>query len=256
MTLKRETNLLFDLSQKLRTFISVLLRLIIVSVFAALSGCSFHSTQWEGAKRLWAAKFSEAEQGKTSYWWRLEHADEFYTLFPVDWQGDSILTDGRRWIFVIRGGNVEVVRDLQLGTELQIRYRNENYGHLIPDRGEFDIIGAHANWNLQDELVSSVAVEQKDIGSAQLQRFEVLKCRPLVFEVEHERWVRWCAIGAQLSEFSELEFDKDANVKSLKLSIEWLGRLKIIRTDERVTEKALEQYLIRGAHGSSQATIL
>ena len=80
-------------------------------------GCSFHSTQWEGVKKLLAERASDAVPESKAYWWDMEHEGELHRLFPVAWEDRIVLTDGSRWMIVLHNSSILMVRDLLESTD-------------------------------------------------------------------------------------------------------------------------------------------
>ena len=56
---------------------------------------------------------SNAARKSRAYWWDMEHEGESYRLFPVAWDGKTVLTDARRWMIVLQNSEITIIRDFQ-----------------------------------------------------------------------------------------------------------------------------------------------
>ena len=100
--------------------------LMLVGSLSLVSGCSFHSSQWEGAKALWGQAFPKFSESQSIYWWDLYYKGEIYRLFPLEWNGQSVLTDGNRWILVLDGAEFRLLRDLKALEDLRVVVTEES----------------------------------------------------------------------------------------------------------------------------------
>ena len=89
--------------------INSLRNMMAVLFLLPVASCSFHSAQWESAKALWAMRASDTQPEQETYWWVMEHEGESYRLFPVAWDGKTVLTDARRWMIVVQQSDILMI---------------------------------------------------------------------------------------------------------------------------------------------------
>ena len=89
-----------------------------VLILILVAGCSFHSAQWESAKALWAMRAPATQPGQETYWWDMEHEGQTYRLFPVAWNGKTVLTDAKRWMIVLQNSEITMIRDFQKNQQI------------------------------------------------------------------------------------------------------------------------------------------
>ena len=126
---------------KKRNFFCVGLRPTLIDSFKAVmtllilmpvAGCSFHSAQWESAKALLAMIAPATQSGHETYWWDMEHEGQTYRLFPVASNGKTVLTDARRWMIVLQGSEITLIRDFAENQQITF----EDSGDAIVGAGE------------------------------------------------------------------------------------------------------------------------
>ena len=92
-----------------------------VLILMPVAGCSFHSAQWESAKTLWAMRAPATQPGQETYWWDMEHEGQTYRLFPVAWNGKTVLTDAKHWMIVLQNSEITMIRDFRKKSANYIR---------------------------------------------------------------------------------------------------------------------------------------
>ena len=91
-------------------------------ILMPVAGCSFHSAQWESAKALWAMIAPATQPGHETYWWDMEHEGQTYKLFPVAWNGKTVLTDAKRWMIVLQNSEITMIRDFAKNQQITFEH--------------------------------------------------------------------------------------------------------------------------------------
>ena len=214
----------------------------VVALFSLsiLAGCSFHSSQWESAKALWALRNSETLIDKESYWWDMSYEGETYRLFPVSWNDKIVLTDASRWMVVLRNSDIVMIRDSLEGQQTSFEYqgkvRKEELIAMLPDGGSSLSFKSYGE---DSEHALGISIVEGAIGQSQLGKKSTVFCYPPQLNRQSLRSVRACTFG----ELSVASFDHSGNIIGLELSTPSDNRWSIHRSQDPVGARDVKHYL-------------
>ena len=144
-------------------------------ILMLVAGCSFHSAQWESAKALWAMRAPATQPGQETYWWDMEHEGQTYRLFPVAWNGRTVLTDSRRWMIVLQNSEITMIRDFQRSQQITF----EDSVDAVIGTGEMGG-GPIVLWRYLDSNYPGAWTEVSIVESPLANRWKLLKPRYFV----------------------------------------------------------------------------
>ena len=222
----------------INSFKAVMTLLILMSV----AGCSFHSAQWESAKALWAMVAPATQPGHETYWWDMEHEGQTYKLFPVAWNGETVLTDARRWMIVLQGSEITLIRDF--GENQQITF--EDSGDAILGAGETVGDPDSSKRYLDSSFLSAmteVSIVERSIGNPMDIAKTTTFCAPPRFDSQSLRLITRCTSAGQERDLRMAEFDQSGNIKRLDINLFSSKAWAIYRSDELVDAVEVKRYL-------------
>ena len=213
--------------------------LLILMPFA---GCSFHSAQWESAKALWTMGATATQSENETYWWEMEHEGESYRLFPVAWDGKTVLTDASRWLIVLQNSEITMIRDFQKNLQItledsgdamsvvgdKIRQPSSDIGH--PD---FSYSGV---W-------TGVSIVESSIRNSKEMVSEAIFCLPTRFDSQSLRLITRCSSGGQETDLRMAELDQSGNIVRLRLNLFSNKIWSIYRSNDLVDTVEIRRYL-------------
>ena len=211
-----------------------------------VSGCSFHSAQWESAKALWALTVSDTQPEQVTYWWDMKHKGESYRLFPVVWDDKTVLTDGRRWIIVVQQSDIFMIRDLSLNQ--QISFEVPAGATSATEEGGSDIgtdsFGSEPQGvSIDPRSLTRLSIIEGPIGRpAEIVETSML-CYPSDFDSKVLRLVTRCFSGGQETNFRMADYDQSGNILKLQVSVPSADTWAIYRSNDVVDVLAVKRYL-------------
>ena len=214
--------------------------LVRVLILILVAGCSFHSAQWESVKALWAMQTPALQPGNGTYWWDMEHGGEIYRLFPVAWDGKTVLTDGNRWMIVVQNSEITMVRDFQNNRQFTL----EDLVDPVVGAGE---IGGDADRSKRyadsGYLGARIGVVIGPIGKPTESVETKTFCLPSRFDSQSLRLITRCFLGEQETDLRVAEFDQSGNILSLRLNLITNKTWAIYRSDDLVDAFEVKDYL-------------
>ena len=211
-----------------------------------VSGCSFHSAQWESAKALWALTVSDMQPEQVTYWWDMKHKGEPYRLFPVAWDDKTVLTDGRRWIIVVQQNDILMIRDLSRNQ--QISFEVSAGATSVRDGGVSgigtDSFGSESQGvSIDPRSLTRLSIIEGPIGRpAEIVETSML-CYPSDFDSKVLRLVTRCFSGGQETNFRMADYDQSGNILKLQVSVPSADTWAIYRSNDVVDVLAVKCYL-------------
>ena len=222
---------------------NTLKNVVTVLVITLVAGCSFHSAQWESAKALWATKASATQQGNETFWWDMKYEGETYRLFPVAWNGKSVLMDARRWIIVLQNNEITMIRDL---------FKNQQISFVDPNRGRGRAFLPYADF-AADTSIQSRGEHSKPIKEISISIRPIyvdahdnkmsIFCKSAQFDSQALRLATRCSFGTQEADFRMAEFDRSGNIITVGVNIPSKGIWTIYRSDDLVDLIGVKRYL-------------
>ena len=217
---------------------SVMLLLALIPV----SGCSFHSAQWESAKALWAMRAPATQPGHQTYWWNMEHEGQTYRLFPIAWNGRTVLTDSRRWMIVLQNSEITMIRDFQKSQQISL----EDSVDGVIESGEMGG-GSDSSMGYPYTNYPGTKNEVSVVESALGKPMEIAKtsmfCLPSRFDSQSLRSITRCSSGEREIDLRMAAFDQSGNISVLKLSLLSNKTWAIYRSEDLVDAIAVKRYL-------------
>ena len=222
--------------------INGLKNMINVLILISVAGCSFHSAQWESAKALWALRAPVTKAGNETYWWDMEHGGETFRLFPVAWDGKTVLTDGNRWMIVLNSSEITMIRDFQ--TNQQITFEDL----VDPLVGAGEMVGdSDSSSRYSDSSYSGastrIAIVESPIGKPMESVKTKTSCLPSRFDSQSLRLITRCFSGEQDTDLRVAEFDQSGNILGLQLNLLSNKTWAIYRSDDLVDAFEVKRYL-------------
>lgn len=215
--------------------------LVLISTLSFVSACSFHSSQWEGAKAIWDLAFPEQLEER-AYWWDMQYLGNSHRLFPLDWQGQSVLTDGRRWIMVLKDGEFRMLRDLELGQDLRVaEIGEESFGlsgeEALPESRLTDIY-------LEDSrILEKLSITLSPAGSDQHTEAWQFDCLPTGFHLALRRFEKVCFVNNEKAQFSMSRLDESGSLTHLDVMIGTVRNVKLIRSSAIADLSSIRSFL-------------
>lgn len=236
---------------KKRNFFCVGLRPTLIDSFKAVmtllilmpvAGCSFHSAQWESAKALWAMVAPATQPGHETYWWDMEHEGQTYKLFPVAWNGETVLTDAKRWMIVLKGSEITMIRDFRKNQQITFEHSVDTVIGTGETGGSSD-----SSWRYLDSSDSGAWTEVSIVERSNGNPMDIAKtstfCAPPRFDSQSLRLITRCFLGEQETDMRVAEFDQSGNILSLRLSLLTNKTWAIYRSDDLVDAFEVKDYL-------------
>ena len=222
---------------------SCLKRIVAAASLLTISGCSFHSAQWETAKLLWIENFSRKPAGSETFWWGVEYEGESFRLFPVAWKDKIVLTDASRWMIVLQNNDISLIRDVL--SDQQISF----HGAVGVSRGRAREIGSYSSHS-ESQIDSAyhrslveVSIVKGPIGGTSVIDKTSMFCHPSIFDSQALRLTTRCIVGTQYADFKMTEFDHSGNILRLLLTIPSEETWAIYRSDEVVDALEVKRFL-------------
>lgn len=210
-----------------------------------VAGCSFHSAQWESAKAFWAIRASDRQLEQETYWWYMEHAGESYKLFPVAWDGKTVLTDAKRWMIVVQQSDILMIRDLSRNEQISFEV-SVGSTKPIEEGGEIGVDSLSPEPQVVSidprPLTRLLIIEGPIDRSAEIVETSIL-CDPPDFDAKVLRLVTKCFSGLQETSFRMAEYDQSGNISKLQVSIPSAETWSIHRSKDVADALGVKRYL-------------
>lgn len=221
--------------------INSLKKVIIISILIPVAGCSFHSAQWESAKALWAMR-TPTQPGHETYWWGMEHEGQTYRMFPVAWDGKTVLTDAKRWMIVLQNSEITMIQDLQKNRQIAVKDSVDPVVGAGEMGGNADTSRRHLGSHYPGVWTEVFVVEGplgKPLEGTRTEKF----CLSSRFDTRSLRSITRCIIDEQETDFRMAEFDLSGNIIGLRLNLRSNRIWTIYRTDDLVDAFEVRRYL-------------
>ena len=222
--------------------INSLKNMITLLILIPMAGCSFHSAQWESAKALWATRAPATQPGQETYWWDMVHEGQTYRLFPVAWNGKTVLTDAKRWMIVLQNSEVMMIRDFVKSQQLVL----EVSADAAVGGGEIGggVGGSGGCLDSSDSGVwNEVSIVESPIGKPMEIAKTTTLCLPPRLDTQSLRLITRCTLGGLKMEFQMAEFDQSGNIVRLRLNLLSNGVWVIYRSGDLVDAFEIKRYL-------------
>ena len=216
--------------------------LMLVGSLSLVSGCSFHSGQWEGAKALWGTAFSRSPESQSIYWWDLYYRGEIYRLFPLEWDGQSVLTDGHRWILVLDRAEFRLLRDLKALEDLRVVVTKE------PQFWEIDEDFLEGSPRIRAEIDEGEPLEKHVVTlgptrGGQLTEHWLLICGRARLQVNAKELEKSCIENGTRNLYSVTKLDQVGSVVRLDVMIGKSSELTLLRSTPISDIRSIEDFL-------------
>ena len=219
-------------------------KVVALFILSILAGCSFHSSQWESAKALWALRDSETLTDKETYWWDMSYEGETYRLFPVSWNDKFVLTDANRWMVVLRTSDIVVIRDLLEDQQTLFEYPVEPIeGDLLTMVSDDSSGTSFAPHEENSGHLVGISIIEGPPGQSAMSEKTVVSCDSPQFTSKTLSLVRTCTYGEEKIALSMVRFDHSGNIIGLDLRTPSENRWFIRRSQELVGVRDVKRYL-------------
>ena len=236
---KKRNFLRVELRQTLVSSLKAVMTLLILMLVA---GCSFHSAQWESAKALWAMRAPATQPGQETYWWDIEHEGQSHRLFPVAWNGKTVLTDAKHWMIVLQNSEITMIRDLRKNQQITFEDSVDTVIGMGETGGNSDSF-----WRYLDSSDSGAWTEVSIVERSNGNSMDIAKtstfCAPPRFDSQSLRLITRCFLGEQETDMRVAEFDQSGNILSLRLNLLSNKTWAIYRSDDLVDAFEVKRYL-------------
>ena len=216
--------------------------LLLILTLSFVSACSFHSSQWEGTKAIWAVAFPEQLKKETTYWWDMQYLGTSHRLFPLDWQGQSVLTDGRRWIMVLKDGEFRLLRDLELGQDLRVALIGEESFGLSGEEA-LPESGLAYNYLEDSRILEKILISLGPIGSDRHTEAWQLDCLSTRFRPSLRGFEKVCFDNNVRVPFSISRLDESGSVNRVDVMIGSARKVTLIRSTAVADLHAIRSFL-------------
>ena len=218
----------------------------IVALFSllTLAGCSFHSSQWESARALWALRDSKTLSDKETHWWDLTHEGRTYRLFPVTWNDKIVLMDSSRWMVVLRKSDILMVRDSLKNQQVLLVYsvKSSEEG-LVAMARDNDSGLSVKSYGENSEHEMEISIVEGPIGQSTADKKSVVSCYKPKFNEQSLHLVRTCNFGEKETALSVVRFDHSGNITNLELVTLSDSMWSIRRSQDLVGARDVKRYL-------------
>ena len=216
--------------------------MVTLLILITVAGCSFHSAQWESAKALWAMRATATQQENETYWWDMEHEEISYRLFPVAWDGKTVLTDASRWMVVLHNGEIMMIRDFKKNQQITFE---DSVGAIIEAdemSGNSGSSGHYPNSSYPGASTEVLIIKSSISNPTEVAKITIL-CLPSRLDSQSMRLITRCTSGEQQTDFRMAEFDQSGNILSLRLNLLSNKTWAIYRSDDLVDAFEIKRYL-------------
>ena len=225
-----------------QTLMSSLKAVMTLLILMSVAGCSFHSAQWESAKALWAMRAPAMQSGQETYWWDMEHEGQTYRLFPVSWNGKTVLTDAKHWMIVLQNSEITMIRDLRKNQQITFEHSVDTVIGMGETGGSSD-----SSWRYLDSSDSGVWTEVSIVERSNGTPMDIANtsifCAPPRFDSQSLRLITRCFLEEQETDLRVAEFDQSGNISSLRLNLLTNKTWAIYRSDDLVDAFEVKDYL-------------
>ena len=226
--------------------------LFIVNGCMLVASCSFQSTQLNALSGLWQKHLygPEGIAEESFFWWDFKYAGTTYQLFPLDWKGKTALTDGRRWIVVLNGSSVKLVRDLIARRDVNFSFSRQLVGSDANDKS-----ATREGWQVNEQQQGGslddsnrfqkiVEISSAAIGKKSFSSIERMYCDDPRFDFQQFRRVILCAKddSEEMIEFSLVEMDQRGETTKIMQAGGGYS-IELFRSNEPVSLERLKQFL-------------
>ena len=226
-------------------------RVIGIAACIFVSSCSFQSRQLDFLRSTWQDRFSKtsAETSEEVFWWDFIYADTSYRLFPLNLKGSTALTDGKRWIVVLRESKIELIRDLVARRDVKFSFmayaQQFQPGEWTESRDGCRVVDQQSgDCNTNREFVESVRISSLATGRKSYVKGKEMKCGVSTFDTKQLRQVTLCMDEeGDPVEFNVVEMDEKGVPAKIIQRLNERGRVVLSRSGTRVNEQELREFL-------------
>ena len=228
-----------ELRQTLTSSLKAVMTLLILM---SVAGCSFHSAQWESAKALWAMRAPATQPGQETYWWDMEYEGETYRLFPVAWDGKTVLTDVKRWMIVLQNTEITMIRDFQQNKQITFEDSVDAVVGTEALNGDLDSSGRYFD-SRHPGLMTEIAIVQSPLSRPLESTITKTLCLPSRFDSKLLSFVKTCTSAGQEMDLLMAEFDQSGNIMGLVVNLFSKKNWTIYRSEDLVDTFEVKRYL-------------
>ena len=182
------------------------------------------------------------QSGQETYWWDMEHEGQTHRLFPVAWNGQTVLTDAKRWMIVLQNSEITMIRDFRKNQQITFEHS------LDPVIGTGETVGgSDSSWRYFDSSDSGVWTEVSIVERSNGNPMDIANtsifCAPPRFDSQSLRLITRCFLEEQETDLRVAEFDQSGNIFGLQLNLLSNKTWAIYRSDDLVDAFEVKRYL-------------